>query len=239
MKERLNSFYSVGDMREEIIERLFELQDEKYRDFNSSLIPNIDKEYIIGVRIPILRKYAKELSKGEGRESILSSLPHKYLEENHLHAFFINDIKDFDICIFELERFLPCVDNWSTCDSIRPCSFPNNTDKLMPYIVRWLKSKHTYTIRFAIEMLMVYYLGEHFDERFIDMVAEVESDEYYVNMMIAWYFATALAKKWDEAIKIIDNERLSLWVHNKTIQKAYESYRVTDEQKEYLRMKRR
>ena len=239
MKDQINSFHTDEHMQEKITKRLFELRDEKYRDFNASLIPNIDKERVIGVRIPILRKYAKELSKGEGRESILSSLPHKYLEENHLHAFFINDIKDFDICIFELERFLPCVDNWSTCDSIRPCSFYNNTDKLIPYIVRWLKSKHTYTVRFAIEMLMVYYLGGHFDERFIDMVAEVESDEYYVNMMIAWYFATALAKKWDEAIKIIDDERLSLWVHNKTIQKALESYRVTDKHKEYLRNKRR
>ena len=239
MKEQTNSFHTDEHMQEKITKRLFELRDEKYRDFNSSLIPNIDKERIVGVRIPALRKIAKELMKGEGKETLMSALPHKYLEENHLHAFFINDIKDFDICIFELERFLPCVDNWSTCDSIRPCSFSNNTDKLMPYIVRWLKSKHTYTIRFAIEMLMVYYLGEHFDKRFIDMVAGVESDEYYVNMMIAWYFATALAKKWVEAIKIIDNERLSLWVHNKTIQKAFESYRVTDEQKEYLRMKRR
>ena len=239
MKEQTNSFHTDEHMQEKITKRLFELQDEKYRDFNAALIPNIDKERIVGVRIPALRKIAKELIKGEEKEALMSALPHKYLEENHLHAFFINDIKDFDICIFELERFLPCVDNWSTCDSIRPCSFSNNTDKLMPYIVRWLKSKHTYTIRFAIEMLMVYYLGEHFDERFIDVVAEVESDEYYVNMMIAWYFATALAKKWDEAIKIIDNERLSLWVHNKTIQKAFESYRVTDEQKEYLRMKRR
>ena len=239
MKEQTNSFHTDEHMQEKITKRLFELRDEKYRDFNSSLIPNIDKERIVGVRIPALRKIAKELMKGEEKEALMSALPHKYLEENHLHAFLINEIKDFDTCIFELDRFLPCVDNWSICDSIRPCSFLGNTDRLIPHIERWLRSEHAYTVRFAIEMLMVYYLGEHFDERFIDMVAGVESDEYYVNMMIAWYFATALAKRWDEAIKIIDNERLSLWVHNKTIQKAFESYRVTDEQKEYLRMKRR
>ncbi|MBQ7344052.1 MAG: DNA alkylation repair protein [Clostridia bacterium] len=226
-------------MQEKIIERLFELQDGKYRDFTASLIPNIDKERIIGVRAPVLRKYAKELSKGEGREAIMSSLPHRYLEEDSLHVFFINEIKDFDTCLGELERFLPYVDNWATCDGLRPRSFPKNTERLIPHIEGWLKSERTYTVRFAIEMLMVYYLGENFEPRLLDMVAGVESDEYYVNMMIAWYFATALAKRWDDTALIIDNSRLAPWVHNKTIQKACESYRITDEQKQYLRTKRR
>ncbi len=238
MKEQVNSSFSEGNMEAKIIERLFELRDGKYRDFTASLIPNIDKDRIIGVRTPILRKYAKELIKGEGREVILSSLPHRYLEEDSLHVFFINEIKDFDTCLVELERFLPYVDNWATCDGIRPRSFLNNTDRLIPHIEGWLKSEHTYTVRFAIEMLMVYYLGEHFDERYNDMVAGVESDEYYVNMMIAWYFATALAKRWDDTVVIIDDARLTPWVHNKTIQKARDSYRITDEQKQYLRTKR-
>ena len=239
MKEQTNSFHTDEHMQEKITKRLFELQDEKYRDFNAALIPNIDKERIVGVRIPALRKIAKELIKGEEKEALMSALPHKYLEENHLHAFLINEIKDFDTCIFELDRFLPCVDNWSTCDSIRPRSFLGNTDRLIPHIERWLRSEHAYTVRFAIEVLMVYYLGEKFDERFIDMVTGVKSDEYYVNMMIAWYFATALAKRWDDTISVIDDERLATWVHNKTIQKALESYRVTDKHKEYLRNKRR
>ncbi|MBE6596877.1 MAG: DNA alkylation repair protein [Ruminococcaceae bacterium] len=226
-------------MEAKIIERLFELRDGKYRDFTASLIPNIDKDRIIGVRTPILRKYAKELIKGEGREVILSSLPHRYLEVDSLHVFFINEIKDFDTCLFELERFLPYVDNWATCDGIRPRSFLKNTDRLIPHIEGWLKSEHTYTVRFAIEMLMVYYLDENFEPRFVDMVAGVESDEYYVNMMIAWYFATALAKRWDETVGVIDTERLSPWVHNKTIQKARDSYRIADVKKEYLKAKRR
>ena len=239
MKEQTNSFHTDEHMQEKITKRLFELRDEKYRDFNASLIPNIDKERVIGVRIPALRKIAKEIIKGEGIYAVISALPHIYLEENHLHAFLISDIKDFDTCILELDRFLPYVDNWSTCDSLRPRLFRGNTDRLIPHIERWLRSEHTYTVRFAIEMLMVYYLGENFDKRYIDMVREVKSDGYYVNMMIAWYFATALAKRWDEAIKVIDDEGLATWVHNKTIQKALESYRVTDKHKEYLRNKRR
>lgn len=214
---------------------LFQYQDLGYKAFHEKLIPNIAPENVIGVRIPVLRKLARDLSASEKADRFIKELPHRYYEENNLHAFLIERISDFDKCITAVERFLPYVDNWATCDSMRPKCFKRNTDKLFPYAEKWLKSKHTYTVRYGVEMLMAYYLDESFDKRYPEMVASVKSDEYYINMMIAWYFATALAKRWDEVIEYLTKNRLDVWVHNKTIQKARESYRITNEQKEYLK----
>lgn len=215
-----------------IVTRLFELQDLKYREFHSKLVPNVKPDTIIGVRAPKLREISKN---AQNTEKFLNSLPHKYYDENVLHGFLISEIKDFKACVERLEKFLPYVDNWAVCDGIRPKCFKKNHEKLLPYIEKWIKSEHTYTVRFSIEMLMVYYLDDDFNEMYAKKVSEVKSDDYYVNMMIAWYFATALAKKWKIAIKYLEENKLPLWVHNKTIQKAIESFRITDEQKAYLR----
>lgn len=218
----------------EITEKLFLMQDEKYRDFSSALMPTVDKDRVIGVRVPDLRRYAKELyRKGEYRQ-FLSDLPHKYFEENNLHGFIIEQIKDFDVCIDELEKFLPYIDNWATCDGLSPAIFKNNTERLLPYVDKWLQSEKTYTLRYGICTLMRYYLDDNFSEEYHEKVMKIETDEYYVNMAIAWYFATALAKKWDKSVKMIEEYRLPLWVHNKTISKAVESYRLTKEQKDHL-----
>lgn len=218
-----------------LTERLFELQDLKYRDFNSKLIPTVDPETVIGVRTPDLRKLAKEFAKTDGAEEFLNSLPHKYYEENNIHGFILETIKDYDECVSQIDRFLPYVDNWATCDLMSPKIFKKHTDKLLEQIKIWIKSDRTYTIRFAIEMLMSFYLDDKFSTEYNDMVAEVVSEEYYVRMMQAWYFATALAKQWDATVKYIEEQKLERWTHNKTIQKAIESYRITDEQKAYLR----
>ena len=214
--------------------RLFELQDKKYRDFHSKIIPNIPYENIIGIRIPILRKFAKEYAK-ENTEVFLHSLPHRYYEENNLHMMLIIAIKDYDRCIAEVENFLPYIDNWATCDFPAPACFKNNTDRLLTHIVKWIDSDEPYTIRYGIGMLMRLYLDDNFKDEYLKIVAQVKSEEYYVNMMIAWYMATALAKQWDSTIVYIEEKRLPEWVHKKTIRKAIESYRITDKQKEYLR----
>ncbi len=214
--------------------RLFELQDKKYRDFHSKIIPNIPYENIIGIRIPILRKFAKEYAK-ENTEVFLHSLPHRYYEENNLHMMLIIAIKDYDRCIAEVENFLPYIDNWATCDFPAPACFKNNTDRLLTHIVKWIDSDEPYTIRYGIGMLMRLYLDDNFKDEYLKTVAQVKSEEYYVNMMIAWYMATALAKQWDSTIVYIEEKRLPEWVHKKTIRKAIESYRITDTQKEYLR----
>lgn len=214
--------------------RLFELQDKKYRDFHSKIIPNIPYENIIGIRIPILRKFAKEYAK-ENTEVFLHSLPHRYYEENNLHMMLITAIKDYDRCIAEVESFLPYIDNWATCDFPAPACFKNNTDRLLTHIVKWIDSDEPYTIRYGIGMLMRLYLDDNFKDEYLKIVAQVKSEEYYVNMMIAWYMATALAKQWDSTIVYIEEKRLPEWVHKKTIRKAIESYRITDKQKEYLR----
>lgn len=214
---------------------LFENADLKYKEFHSKLMPTVAPDNVIGVRIPVLRKIAKEFEKDSHCPLFLSSLPHKYYEENNLHAFIIAGIKDYDKCIDEVNRFLPYIDNWATCDSLRPRCFEKNTDKLIEEIYRWIISDHTYTARFGIEMLMVFYLEEKFDEKYLHLISRIKSDEYYVNMMIAWYFATALAKQWECTISYLENGILSPWLHNKTIQKAIESHRITDGQKAYLR----
>lgn len=214
---------------------LFKNQDLKYKAFHEKLIPNVNQDTVIGVRTPVVKKIAKEYFGSEIQKEFIKKLPHKYYEENNLHAFFIAEIRDFDLCIAEIEKFLPYVDNWATCDGLRPKCFKKNTDKLLPYIEKWLNSGHTYVVRFAMEMLMVYFLDGLFAEKYPEMVASVKSDEYYIKMMQAWYFATALAKQWEGVISYITEERLPLWVHNKTIQKAIESYRISDEQKVFLR----
>ena len=220
---------------EEIQKHLFELQDMAYRDFHSRLMPDIDKETIIGIRVPVLRKYAKSIAGTELSEKFIKELPHRYYEENNLHMMLITRIKDYDRCLLEIERFLPYIDNWATCDFPAPKCFENHKEELLPVIKRWIASRETYTIRYGIGMLMRLYLDADFDPEYLELVAGVKSDEYYVNMMIAWYMATALAKQWDAVIPYIEEHRMSDWVHRKTIQKAVESYRITDEQKDYLK----
>ena len=219
---------------EEIVQALLEKQDKSYAGFQAKLIPNIPPEQIIGVRTPELRSMAKKMRKEKTYERFLLDLPHTYYEERQLHAFIISEEKDFDICISEVEKFLPYVDNWSTCDQGTPKVFGKNKERLLPYITKWIKSGKTYTIRFGIRMLMCFYLEEEFDESYLRLVAEVVSDEYYVNMMIAWYYATALAKQWEATVALLEEQCLSPWVQNKAIQKARESYRISPEQKAYL-----
>ena len=219
----------------EIQELLFAKQDTNYRDFQAPLFPSIGKEKMIGVRTPELKKLAKELYGKEVATKFIETLPHQYFDENQLHAFLISSIKDYQTCLKEVEKFLPYIDNWGTCDQLSPKVFAKHKEELIISIKKWLKSKHTYTVRFAIGMLMQHYLDESFKEEYLEMVANIKSEEYYINMMIAWYFATALAKQWDSSIKYIKEKKLSPWVNNKTIQKAVESYRINDEQKVFLR----
>ena len=221
--------------REKIIERLFSLQDKEYGALQARTIPSVDKERIIGVRTPALRSFAKELAKESDVDIFLASLPHKYFEEDQLHAFVVSLEKDFDKCIACVEAFLPFIDNWATCDQFSPIAFKKEPEKLLPYIDVWIKSDRTYTVRFAIGMLMQHFLDDRFDLKYADMVSAVHSEEYYVNMMIAWYFATALAKQYEAILPYIEQKRLAEWTHNKAIQKAIESYRITPEQKGYLR----
>ena len=219
----------------DIQKSLFSMSDGGYKDFQCKLMPTVPPDTVIGVRTPLLRSYGNKIKKEERAVQFLGELPHKYYEENNLHAFLICELRDFDACIAQLDLFLPYVDNWATCDMMRPKSFKGAEDKLIPHIESWLRSDHLYTVRFAVEMLMTFYLDRHFDPKYPKRIAEIKSDEYYLNMMLAWYFATALAKQWDHIIGYLEQARLSVWVHNKAIQKAIESYRITDEQKEYLR----
>jgi len=219
----------------EIIRRhLYDLQDSEYKAFNSKLIPNIEPNRIIGVRTPELKAYAKSL-KNCDVSAFLSDLPHKYYEENSLHGFIIMGIKDYDECIAAINVFLPFVDNWATCDQLRPPCFKKHRAELIEQIKIWLESEHTYTKRFAMGMLMAHFLDEDFKPEYLEWLAEIRSEEYYVNMMLAWYYATALAKQWEATLPYLENCCLAKWVHNKTIQKAIESYRITAEQKAYLR----
>ncbi|MBO5008472.1 MAG: DNA alkylation repair protein [Clostridia bacterium] len=212
---------------------LFKMQDIEYKAFHAKLMPTVNPDTIIGVRVPLVRAYAKKIK--NDANAFLKTLPHKYYEENNLHAFLISETNDYHKCIDMLNEFLPFVDNWATCDGIRPKCFKYNKKALLNEIKIWLNSRHIYTVRFAIEMLMVHFLDDDFDEKYLKMVSEIKSDEYYINMMIAWYFATALAKQWDCAVNYIENPLLPRWVHNKTIQKAIESYRVSGEQKKILK----
>lgn len=217
-----------------IKEKLFSLQDLKYREFHKSLIPGSPDDYIIGVRTPELRNLAKETVKSGETEEFLKVLPHRYYEENQIHAFIISEIKDFKSALSETERFLPYVNNWATCDQLRPKIFKKHSAELLPKIDEWISSSETYTIRFGIGMLMTYFLDADFKPEYNEKVISVVSSEYYVNMMRAWYFATALAKQYDETVRIFEEKRLDKWTHNKAVQKARESFRVSDEHKEYL-----
>ncbi len=218
---------------------LLSMSDLQYKEFQSKLIPNIPSDKIIGVRMPKLKSLAKNIQHTKEVDEFLISLPHKYYDENNLHAFLIAQTKNFDECIEKIDSFLPFVDNWATCDSLRPKCFRNNTDKLLVHIYRWINSKHTYTVRFGIEILMLFYLDDEFNEKYLKTVASITSNEYYINMMIAWYFATALSKQYETSLPYIENNILPEWIHNKTIQKAVESYKINTEQKIYLKTLRR
>lgn len=218
-----------------IRETLFSLRDEKFAAFQARLIPNVAPERIIGVRTPALRKLAKILRGSGEAEEFLKALPHDFFEENNLHAFLLCEMKDFDACVQAVEDFLPYVDNWATCDQMSPGVFRKNKQALLPYIRCWIASERCYTRRFGTGMLMSHFLDEDFREEYLRLVSDKRSEEYYVNMMIAWYFATALAKQYEAALPYLENRRLDPWVHNKTIQKAVESFRVSDEHKACLR----
>lgn len=214
---------------------LKKLQDLKYRDMQVKIIPTVEPSSIIGVRTPELKAMAKEILKSGDYEDFLNDLPHKYFEENQLHAFILSGMKDAESCFEELEKFLPYVDNWATCDQMSPKIFKKHKDELLKRVKEWIRSDETYTVRFGVGMLMEHFLDDDYDVKYPEMVAKLRSDEYYVNMMIAWYFATALAKQYDTIIPYIEKKKLDKWTHNKAIQKSVESYRITDEQKTYLK----
>ncbi|HJD21829.1 MAG TPA: DNA alkylation repair protein [Candidatus Gemmiger faecigallinarum] len=224
---------------ETIRARLQALQDREYRAFHSRLVPTVDPDTIIGVRVPLLRKLARELSATPEAAVFMDDLPHRYYEENTLHGLLISRMNDYAMAVRALEQFLPYVDNWATCDSISPRAFGRHPDELPGQLHSWMASSHPYTVRFGLGMLMQFYLDDQFQPTYLDWAAEVHSEEYYVNMMVAWYFATALAKQPDATLPLLQQNRLSTWVHNKTIQKAVESYRISPEQKAYLRTLRR
>ena len=219
----------------ELHKKLRSLQDLKYRDMQIKIIPTLNPKTIIGVRTPALKILAKEMLKTENHKSFLKKLPHKYFEENQLHAFIISEIKDIDECLKEVEKFLPYVDNWATSDQMSPKIFKRHKEKLLIYIKKWIKSKKSYTVRFGIGMLMQHFLDDAYCEQYSKMVVKLRSSEYYINMMIAWYFATALAKQYKSTISFIEKKQLDTWTHNKAIQKSIESNRITQNQKKYLR----
>ena len=215
--------------------KLYSLQDLKYRDMQIKIIPTADPKSVIGVRTPELKTMAKELLKAKDYKDFLRELPHVFFEENQLHAFILSGMKDYDECMDELENFLPYIDNWATCDQLSPKIFKKHKEELLEHIKEWIKSDKTYTIRFGVGMLMEHFLDEDYDPQYPEMVAGIRSEEYYVNMMIAWYFATALAKQYESILPFIEEKRLEGWTHNKAIQKSVESRRISDEHKVYLR----
>lgn len=226
---------SVSGAAETVRGRLFALRDETNAAFMARLVPTLPPESVLGVRMPDCRALAKELCRMPDIGEFLTDLPHRYLDENNLHALILNEEKDCAAAVAAIDAFLPYVDNWATCDALRPKAFKKHPSALPDECRRWMRSGATYTVRFGIEMLMTHYLDEDFRPEYLEEVSIIKSKEYYVNMMIAWYFATALAKQYDATIKIIEAGVLDKWTHNKTIQKAIESYRITPEQKEYLR----
>lgn len=215
--------------------QLFAMQDEKYRKFQSRLIPNVAPEKIIGIRIPVLRNFAKEIFGTKSAEEFLETLPHKFYDENNLHTFLIARIKNFESCVVAVKKFLPYIDNWATCDILRPAIFKSHKEQLLPHIKKWISSTDVYAVRFGIGMLMSHFLDEDFDEKYLAAVAKICSEEYYIKMMQAWFFATALTKQYDAARKFIEQKKLQPWTHNKAIQKANESRAIPAEHKEYLR----
>lgn len=225
----------MSDIGERIRAELLELQDMEYKDFHAKLIPTVAPENIIGVRTPQVRKLAKKWAKDPEIGEFLAQIPHRYYDENNVHAFVVEQIKDYEECLAHTERFLPYIDNWATCDMMSPKVFGRHRVQLLEPIGRWMASGDTYTVRYGIGMLMRFYLEEDFRPQYLQWVAQVVSQEYYVNMMRAWYFATALAKQYEAAVVYLEEKRLDVWTHNKAIQKACESFRVTAEQKKYLR----
>lgn len=225
----------MKEIENDIQKRLFAFQDKEYRDFHAKLIPTINKDTIIGVRSPQIKLLAKEIYKENRYEDFLQSLPHKFYEENNIHGMLIGLQKDYDRALELLDEFLPYVDNWATCDMMKIGSFKKHLTELYIKIPEWLNSDKIYAVRFGIKMLMDYFLGDNFTSESADLVCAVKKDEFYIKMMIAWYFATALAKNYDEVVPYIENNLLEKWTHNKTIQKAIESNRISDEKKAYLR----
>ncbi len=214
---------------------LFEMRDVEYKKFHSKLIPTVPAENIIGIRTPLLRKFAKEYAKTDESRAFLKKLPHKYYEENNLHAFLIEQIKDYDEAVNKTRIFLPFIDNWATCDMFTPKVFKSNKTRILQEAHKWIGSEHTYTVRYGIKILMDLFLDEEFSTEHLRTVSSVKSEEYYIKMMIAWYFATALAKQYIYAVKYLEEKKLDVWVHNKTIQKAIESYRIPQDTKAYLK----
>ena len=221
--------------REEIVSELFRMREEDYAKMQARILPTIAPDRIIGVRTPALRAFAKRLRQDRDAESFLSCVPHFYFDESQLHAFVIAMEQDFEKCITAVEAFLPFVDNWATCDQLLPKVFRKEPEKLLPRIRIWIRSDQTYTVRYAIGLLMQHFLGDNFDPKYADMVAAVRSEDYYINMMIAWYFATALAKQYESVLPYLEEKRLSDWVHRKTIRKSVESYRIPEAHKAYLK----
>ena len=219
----------------EIREQLFRMRDTGYAALQARILPTVKADRIIGVRTPELRAYGKKLYRDDSRDTFLACLPHLYFDENQLHAFVISEEKDFDQCIRLVDAFLPYIDNWATCDQLSPKTFRKEPEKLLAHIREWIHSDRTYTVRFGVGMLMQHFLGDSFRTEYAYMVAQILSDEYYINMMRAWYFATALAKQYDAVLPFLEEKRLDAWTHNKAIQKALESYRIAPEQKDYLR----
>lgn len=232
------NYFDRAKKMQEITEQLFMMKDNEYKEFHSRLMPTVNPDTILGVRVPALRKFSNQLFKTLSEENLaffMDELPHKYYEENNIHAFLIEKINDFDKCIVALEKFLPFVDNWATCDMMNPRILKRNTQQLFCKIKEWIASPHVYTIRYGIGMLMRYFLDDDFKVEYLDMVTGVKSDEYYVKMMKAWFFATALAKQYEVTLPYIKHKNLDVWSHNKAIQKATESFRVPKEHKEELR----
>lgn len=219
----------------DLLKKLHSLQDPGYRDMQIKIIPTLNPDSVIGVRTPELRSLAKDILKAGDYKDFLEELPHKYFEENQLHAFIISGIKDLKECMEATEKFLPYVDNWATCDQMSPKVFRKNKEVLLAHVKGWIESEKTYTVRFGVGMLMEHFLDDDYDPQYPEMVAGIRSQEYYVNMMIAWYFATALAKQYEKVLPFIEEKRLGDWTHNKTIQKSVESFRIRDEQKKYLK----
>lgn len=226
-------------MKASIREQLFALRDERYARFQSALIPNIPKEMVIGVRMPLMRRLAKEITGAEETCDFLTELPHAYYDENILHSVLLSQMKDYGVCMEAVEAFLPYIDNWAVCDCLSPKAFAGHKPKLLENIRRWAKSEHVYTCRFGLEMLMTHFLDGDFRPEYLELPAGVKLEDYYAKMMAAWFFATALAKQWDAAVVYLEQNRLEPWTHNKTIQKARESYRISAEQKEYLKTLKR
>ncbi|MCR4787793.1 MAG: DNA alkylation repair protein [Lachnospiraceae bacterium] len=222
-------------INDEIKKELKALQDTKYRDFQAKLIPTVDPASVIGVRTPELRNMAKRYAKEKDIDLFLSSLPHDTFDENQLHAFILSLMKDNEECLKRVDAFLPYVDNWATCDQMSPKIFGKHKKELLAAISKWIRSKSTYTVRFAVGMLMEHFLDDDFDMKYPEMVLKIRSEEYYINMMRAWYFATALAKQYDAVIPIIEDKKLDAWTHNMTIRKSVESNRISAETKQYLR----